>query len=598
MRRLTYFLALFAIFVQTHAQAWTTVDARQYKDETIVYASLDAASTSTPTDWVVGAFINGECRAEATMPSTGPDGSQIFVLRVCGDRDTDIGKAIFFRVYHKTRLVVFECDASRTVTFSTESEGAPSSPIILSFSDEELVPLEAFEWEADAMFDGEAAQLRLTPRPTNANNFKAASLLLSFDGNNGWENWPPATCQLLSKNPIVFLVTPTLPGNLDFHIALASDPTTHIPLYKKGDASHEQSHLDVSFRLALQQGWQWRSNPYGSVDFKGTDQFFGPDLIEVRTIDDLLYNDPRWGYFGTLVEKGLSENKAYKISMDTAFNCSTLGSGVPSGSHTENIVNGWNWIPSPYFFNHRIEHIFSPEQLTEGMVIVAKEEGQAEWNGTAWEGDLEILPARQSFLFYVPNNAAATTLSYQSEKGAPLTNDLPTIGVQSRAYAEGGTFVPVSPSRFRDNMTIVARLPELSASDDYIIGGFVDGECRGNGRCINGRFWLTVHCNGGDRISFQLMNQHTGRIVDITESIVCEQLRVGSLREPFIMHAPAAIQGIDDAAHLNDKGQMTNNECYDLQGRRLLSRPTSHSSSLRKGIFIERSNGKARCIVR
>ncbi|MBO7109985.1 MAG: hypothetical protein J6V97_07810, partial [Prevotella sp.] len=107
-----------------------------------------------------------------------------------------------------------------------------------------------------------------------------------------------------------------------------------------------------------------------------------------------------------------------------------------------------------------------------------------------------------------------------------------------------------------------------------------------------------VHCNGGDRISFQLMNQHTGRIVDITESIVCEQLRVGSLREPFIMHAPAAIQGIDDAAHLNDKGQMTNNECYDLQGRRLLSRPTSHSSSLRKGIFIERSNGKARCIVR
>ena len=199
MRRLTYFLALFAIFVQTHAQVWTTVDARQYKDETIVYASLDAASTSTPTDWVVGAFINGECRAEATMPSTGLDGSQIFVLRVCGDRDTDIGKAIFFRVYHKTRLVTFECDASRTVTFSTESEGAPSSPIILSFSDEELVPLEAFEWEADAMFDGEAAQLRLTPRPTNANNFKAASLLLSFDGNNGWENWPPATCQLLSK---------------------------------------------------------------------------------------------------------------------------------------------------------------------------------------------------------------------------------------------------------------------------------------------------------------------------------------------------------------------------------------------------------------
>ena len=48
----------------------------------------------------------------------------------------------------------------------------------------------------------------------------------------------------------------------------------------------------------------------------------------------------------------------------------------------------------------------------------------------------------------------------------------------------------------------------------------------------------------------------------------------------------------------NNSELMDNDLYYDLQGRRLLSRPTSHSSSLRKGIFIERSNGKARCIVR
>ena len=62
-----------------------------------------------------------------------------------------------------------------------------------------------------------------------------------------------------------------------------------------------------------------------------------------------------------------------------------------------------------------------------------------------------------------------------------------------------------------------------------------------------------------------------------------------SCSKPTVIAISQTAQGINDAT-LNDKGQMTNDYVYDLQGRRLLPPPTSHLSPLKKGIYIV--NGK------
>jgi len=605
MRRLTILLAFFALALLAEAQRWPNVDLRRYNDETIVYVAL-SYSTDEPLDsWIVGAFIDKECRGEAAEPSVGPDGSKVFVLRVHGDRDADMGKAITFRVCHKTLLWTFDCQTSRPVTFTTNSEGEPSAPIILSFTVVEPVPFEAFEWEADAMYDGEAAQLRLTPRPANANTVKADELRLTFDANPSFPGWTTATYELLSEQPLIFLVTPAIPGSLDFHLSLADSPTTLIPLYQKGEVAGSNSgHVDVHFRLGLNEGWQWRSNPYGIIDFSNTPEALGADLIEVRTIDDLLYNDPEWGYFGTLVEKGLSRNKAYKVRMQHDFLGRTWEKDeAPGQQHVEPIVEGWNWIPSPYFYNRRLEHVFSPAQLTEGMAIVAKEAGQAEWDGTRWQGDLEVLPARQSFLLYNPGETI-TSLTYQPE--AAMEQGQEFIQSSSPSLNGGGAgdglFSPLLPSRFRDNMTMVVCLADLPAPEDFVLGAFVGDECRGSARFIDGRFWLTIHCNGGERVSFRLQHLPTGRISEVTESVTCQQLRLGSLRVPIILHAPEAVTGITSliagrgqgsgsSPALNREGPGEGLIFYDLSGRRTDARS--------RGIVIEhRADGTTRRIIR
>lgn len=97
---MTFFLLCNTLWLL--AQSWTAEDPFKYNDETVVYATIQSNVPSDPmTDFVVAAFVDGECRVEAREPVTGVDGSQFFILRVRGDQPADLGKAISFRVYHK-----------------------------------------------------------------------------------------------------------------------------------------------------------------------------------------------------------------------------------------------------------------------------------------------------------------------------------------------------------------------------------------------------------------------------------------------------------------------------------------------------------------
>ena len=573
MRTYTLILSLFILAVTKVAAQlpWTPVDEYKYNDETIVYVRISTGDTSAdndPSRFCVGGFIEGECRgvADATL---GDEGYYLYVVRVRGDRDSDNGKTISFKIYDRVNDFDFDATPSRPVTFTGESEGFPSDCIFLTMVGH-YVPLRGFTVSVDALCAGETSQVILTPIPADA-SFRPSSMSLSFSCFPS--HWTAADYLLASTSPLAFNITPYVPGELTIKLNNGL-----IPLY---DASGNMlTKFSVAAPVRLAEGWQWLTNAYGSINTE--EDFYrvynGNALVEIRTHEHLLYDDPEWGYFGTLLDVGLPQGTAYKVRMASGLFVGRLWNGSQQRGTTFQVESGWSWIPSPYYYNRKFENAFPEEAaLPVGLNIISKESGQIEWDGTAWMGDLPALMAGQFFLCYNPSDEAFT-LTYADEFNMQQGN-------------EATAAAPIGPwefdaSLFSDNMTMVATVPGLNSPDDYVIGAFVGNECRGEGHWSGGRFFITAHVDGYENVKFRLCHLPSGSEYDIDESFGV-QIHLGSVSHPVPLHSTEYITGI--ASMKFDDSQPI--ERYDLMGRRV--------SATHRGITIVRQrNNKTKIILR
>lgn len=570
MRTYTFLLTILISVVSAVAQTWTPVDEHKYNDETIVYVRLSTGDTSAdndPSRYCVGAFIDGECRGTADA-ILGDNGTYLYVVRVRGAADSDHGKPITFLVYDRTSAYDFDATPSRPVMFTGESEGEPSDCVVLSFVGH-FVSLQGFTVSVGPLCAGETSQMVLTPIPADA-TFHSQSMTLLFSCFPS--HWTAAGCSLASTAPLAFQVTPYVPGALTVKLN-----DGQIPLY---DASGNAiTTLPVAAPVRLSDGWQWMTNAYGDVstedDFR---QVYGGDnLVEIRTHEHLLYDDPEWGYFGTLLDVGLPQGTAYKVRMANGrSHLGLLWNGRYQRGTTFRVESGWSWIPSPYYYNRLFTSAFPEDDvLPHGLIIISKEGGQVEWDGSEWAGDLPALMAGQYFLCFNPSDDAFT-LTYADEF-------VMAQGDEATAVAPVGPW-EFDASLFSDNMTMVATVPGLDSPDDYVIGAFVGSECRGEGHWVDGRFFITAHVDGFEDVKFRLCHLPTGREYGIDESVGV-QLHLGSVSHPVPLHSTEYLTGI--VSTLSPDSQST--ERYDLMGRRV--------SSSHRGITIIRSTSKTQKMI-
>lgn len=475
-----------------------------------------------------------------------------------------------------------------TVTFTVRfsSNVTLSSTITVSQS----VALQHFEYDFnDHPYNNEMVQMTLTPVPANA-SFDISDLRFRYHADFDWQEvWNIVDFELVSREPIIYNVTFHVPIGVDVRPYWNSSPETDIELWPAG-GSEKDSYIKPYFRLDLKEGWQWRTNPCGNLFANDLLIGFGAYLIEARTQNELLYNDPKWGYFGTMMEgDGISDNVAYKVRMAADYRSRTFGLTVNGTSEfTLPVGEGWIWMPSPYLYDRRLENIFYDDQLIEGLTIVSKEQGSAEWDGSKWQGDLEVLTAEQSFLLYIPEGDPFE-LRFKNERTMAQGNEMPA-GVRSdvlRSTTNGQSSMNTVARRFRDNMTMVVTMPQLPNPDDYQIEAYVGGELRGLGTCRNGRYFVTVHADGGERVNFRLTDLNSGALYAVDERITVSQPRLGSLRQPVELHSAAATQGV---------GKVWSEKCevstYDLLGR-------SADSSRKNVITIQRSaDGSVHKVIR
>lgn len=340
----------------------------------------------------------------------------------------------------------------------------------------------------------------------------------------------------------------------------------------------ENQTITVGEATILNNGWQWKSL-WGPIARNEFEAHFMGRIDEIRSQSALMANDPQYGYYGALYEQGLQPNVAYKIncteSIESWEAAIQTGGEILLKDKPQPLQKAWTWIGNPYVLYHKLSDVIT--SASDGDRIVSKEDGFAEWSNGAWTGTLKSLWPTQSYLYY-NNSDAESAIYWPAETGL----------AQSRSARQNAphkvspqSVWQYAPHPYRDNMSMVARLDGVTSPEHYTIGAFVDGECRGEGLCIDGLMFITVHANQGEQVSFRLRDELTGQLFDVDQTVTMSLMK-GTMKAPVLLTSEAVTTGI--ATIDNESSAM---DSYDLSGRKL--------DSKRQGVNIQRSNdGKVR----
>ena len=302
----------------------------------------------------------------------------------------------------------------------------------------------------------------------------------------------------------------------------------------------QEGSVEIGQRLLLGEGWSWISLFANKV---GQDLFYKYfyDAQEIRSQYMLVYNDPEYGFFGDLKE--LTTAEAYKVCVkDSAhFDMFLYDGGVYNYNTGRdiNLMPGWTWVSNPYCFDHDLQVALGKATFANDSRIVSKNDGFATFQDGQWVGTLTRFNAGEGYLVY---NAAAENafVSFAAEGVIPKAE--PRSVASARRAAEQSVW-SYDGSRFADNMSVICQPTTELEADRYTIGAFVGDECRGEGRMINGRFFVTVHGEMGEKVSFRLYDALTGEYFVLDDAVDFAST-VGTYQRPMALNTPT-LTGID-----------------------------------------------------
>lgn len=302
----------------------------------------------------------------------------------------------------------------------------------------------------------------------------------------------------------------------------------------------QEGSVEIGQRLLLGEGWSWISLFANKV---GQDIFYKYfyDAQEVRSQYMLVYNDPEYGFFGDLME--LTTAEAYKVCVKDGahFDMFLYDGGVYNYNTGRdiNLMPGWTWVSNPYCFDHDLQVALGKATFANDSRIVSKNDGFATFQDGQWVGTLTRFNAGEGYLVY---NAVAENafVSFAAEGVIPKAE--PRSVASARRAAEQSVW-SYDGSRFADNMSVICQPTTELEADRYTIGAFVGDECRGEGRMINGRFFVTVHGEMGEKVSFRLYDALTGEYFVLDDAVDFAST-VGTYQRPMALNTPT-LTGID-----------------------------------------------------
>ena len=341
-------------------------------------------------------------------------------------------------------------------------------------------------------------------------------------------------------------IEPTDETKLNYTINPRSVGTATISVKLDGEEV-ATSFVSIGQRYMQKAGWKWTSFYGGRVGWNSPEIELGNVVEEIRSEDALLYNDPKYGYFGDIY--GLETGKCYKINVKNEepglLDLMIDYTGAYEDMKTyRQMVPKWSWLGNPYQYNHDINEVFATDienenNFNEGDRIVSKDYGFAEFVGGKWQGTLTTLRAGEGYMFF---NAGSEDVNMNYKRERELPQGTPTMNAPQRKQ----TIWTYNSAPFADNMTIVADLGNEYSAERFTVGAFVGEECRGEGEMIEGKCFITVHADKGETISFKLYDAVSGEMRTINEQLPFAKM-AGSFRTPQRLTVGGIVTGITAA---------------------------------------------------
>ena len=290
-------------------------------------------------------------------------------------------------------------------------------------------------------------------------------------------------------------------------------------LTANADGYIDTNPVKITQHINAEEGWNWISLYAGTIG-EGVMPKYLTNAQEIRSQSDLVYNDPEFGFFGTLTS--LDGSSCYKMNVKSETTLDYLVEGIDLYTNNSTDVTlrpGWNWFNNPCCKSHPFQEVFGKVMsLPAGSQVVAQngfmtfvdEDGSASWQGT-----LESLNAGQGYLIY---NAGETEAQFSINPDKYMSVYVPVAQVKS-LFPELRPNLTYNYRQYADNMTIIARLNDKVEDGQYSIWAFVDDECRGEGKMINGRFFITVNGKNREKVTFKLFDTTTGDFLPLEESV-------------------------------------------------------------------------------
>lgn len=340
--------------------------------------------------------------------------------------------------------------------------------------------------------------------------------------------------------------------------------------------------VEIPFNNA---GWDWIYMPtyYELQNEDGSykswlNQDENNRIIDLRSQTDLLYNDDTYGLFGSIssmdASSGMYKIKAAYENPEDAMFVSDIEIYWEMINPT--VKRGYNWIGFPCEWDITIDQFNTLNEWnnpSDGDKIIGKT-GFAEYDAAeglwlAQEGF--TLQAGKGYLYYSNrDDEYELDLIYRPEDMAQVR--LPRQAAASRQLNNVWKY---DAGAFADNMAVVARIEGLENPENYSIGAFVNGECRGEGSVVsNGRMMISVAGTAGEKVSFRIYNKATGEFADVAETVKYAQT-LGSLKAPLALTVPE-VTGISSVVAA-DKVQTEG--IYDMNGRRI-------NSMTQSGVYV------------
>ena len=319
-------------------------------------------------------------------------------------------------------------------------------------------------------------------------------------------------------------------------------------------------------KLILQEGWNWISH----IMAEPVDIGWLSPIERIMNQTQENFNDPLLGMVGSI--DMLNAGVAYKVKASAGIEHVITGMPFNPKKSFIGVENGWNWIAYP------LALIGSPQEAianpSEGDCI-SGQMGYAEYVDGQWQGSLTKLMPGMGYL-YKASEPKSLRFNSLSSSSADVSMD-----AEGADGMEGDLQPDIYKYPHTMNITAIVKNGNLLSEDDYLICAMVGNECRGVGRKIAGRYFVTVYGEDAVPVNFRLKDIRTGTEYEVSESLVFRGDLVGSVKCPFEFNvSPTSISRIFD-------GSSKSKEVYSIEGLKVKDVITADElGKLPNGIYI------------